>query len=506
MSIITISRGTLSGGRALAAEVAYRLGYDRIDREELAHETNLFGVPAALLEAAMERPPIIRQQLARERDQYLTGMSVALCRRAMKGNIVYNGHSGHMLLPGIPNILRVRVLADMDYRVPSVQRELGMGHNAAVQYIRRVDEHRDRWVRFLYGVDWHDPRHYDLIIDLAQVGINAAADKIVSMVREPGYAFTPAVASLINDLYLASVANFALLTDPRTALAEVKVTARESVVRVICPVKQADRLQSVIEVLGEIDGIREAKCTVADKSILLIQQRFQPNARLFTTLMELAVRQKAAIELMYFSPEGAEQSTPMYVSQEGATAAPGATMQSDGHENIQTEADVVEYPPPELDICQSELEKCRCSGGSSVFFGRLRALLPALQRRARYDMVVLGDLFIDKPEQVRVRLLSEAKTLFAENLSLPVVDGEELQTRYSFGWRDTVRLITTLIAAAAIFILLFKYKSQLIGHLTQVDSTLRRVLAVLIAVALVPAFAYAYGTFTRMLLKLFRVE
>jgi hypothetical protein len=398
------------------------------------------------------------------------------------------------------------VLADMDYRAASVQRELGLGRNAAVQYIKRVDEHRDRWVRFLYGVDWHDPRHYDMIIDLAQVGINSGADKIVAMVRESGYAFTPAVASLINDLYLASVAHAALLSDPRTALTEVKVTARESVVRVICPVKQADRLQSVTEVLSEIDGIRETKCTVANKCILLIQERFQPNSPLFVTLRELAIRQKAAVELMYFSPEGIEQSTPVYISEESESPARGAAPPSDEHENVVTEADAVEYPPTDLDVCQSELDKCRCSGGTSVFFGRLRALLPALQRRARYDMVVLGDLFIDKPEPVRVRLLSEAKTLFAENLSLPVVDGEELHTRYSFGWKDAVRLVVALIAAAVIFTLLFKYKSQLIGHLTQVDSTLRRVLAVLLAAALVPAFAYAYGTFTKKLLTLFRIE
>ena len=118
MSIIAISRGTFSGGEALAKRVAERLGYQCLSREtNLEAAAKEYGVPAEDLVAAMEKRPPFWQRVLGERTAHLTFVRAALCEQARADNLVYHGLVGHLLLPGIAHVMRVRVIADMDYRI-----------------------------------------------------------------------------------------------------------------------------------------------------------------------------------------------------------------------------------------------------------------------------------------------------------------------------------------------------------------------------------------------------
>ncbi len=58
MSVITISRGTFSGGKTLAECVAQKLGYRCVDREVIVERAAASGVSQEDLRAAMEKPPV----------------------------------------------------------------------------------------------------------------------------------------------------------------------------------------------------------------------------------------------------------------------------------------------------------------------------------------------------------------------------------------------------------------------------------------------------------------
>lgn len=80
MSIIAISRGTFSGGEALAKGVAGRLGYQCLSREtNLEEAAKMYGVPAADLAVAMEKRPSFWQRMFGERTAYLACVRASLC-------------------------------------------------------------------------------------------------------------------------------------------------------------------------------------------------------------------------------------------------------------------------------------------------------------------------------------------------------------------------------------------------------------------------------------------
>jgi len=504
MAIITISRGTYSGGRELASKLASMLGYKYLPREDLSDRATKMGVPVGKLQMAMVRPPRVYQRLARERDQYLACITMLLCEEALQGDVIFQGHTGHLLLPGVPNILRVRVLAELEYRIRAVMADHGLSREKAKDYILNVDSDRDKWVRFLYGVDWHDPFNYDMVINLDQTGINNASSVLCSMAQLPDFKLSPAAEKSLMNLYLASKAHYALTADKRTSYADVKVTANKGAVTVTYLPQQSEVAPYVQEVLAHLTEIKEVNTTIARSSILYIQQKFDPQSDRFADVIRVAKKWDAAVELMCVAEGGKCPGEQALISHAEEKATETTKSEYDG--GIQDDTETKESFSAEVARSLDELVKCGCSGGHSTFYGTPDSLITSLQRRSTYSMVVLGDLFLDKGEATRVRLKSELKGLFSDRLSVPVVEDTELHQQFTFGIKQITTLVLSVAAALALFLGVFSYQRELLNFLTGEEFKHLRAVAVVVIAVLTPLFAFTYGTFTRQLLKLFRLD
>jgi len=267
MAIITISRGTFSGGKALAECLAERLGYECLSREVILDAASGYGIPAEKLTAAMEKPPSFWQQLTGERVDYLQYVRAALCERAMKGNLVYHGHAGHLLLAGVSHVIRVRVIADMEQRIKAAMRDQKLDRSTAIAYIKRVDKERVKWTRFLYGVDWHDPSLYDVVLNLSHISIRGACETIVRMAELDEFQPTRESVKALEDLTIASRVWAALAKDPRTTAADLRVTAKDGVVTVTGTTGSEAVVEAIPLAASQVEGVREVKCEVGIGSV-----------------------------------------------------------------------------------------------------------------------------------------------------------------------------------------------------------------------------------------------
>ena len=144
MSIITISRGTMSGGKQLAESLAERLGDRCVSREIIVKAAGEYGVPEDKLMEAIGKSPSIFQKLTFERERYLAYIQAILCEYAVDDDMIYHGNAGHFLLPGVSHVLRVRILAEMPFRIESAMNQFGFTEKKAIKYIKEVDKERDR--------------------------------------------------------------------------------------------------------------------------------------------------------------------------------------------------------------------------------------------------------------------------------------------------------------------------------------------------------------------------
>lgn len=264
MAVITVSRGTYSGGETVAKLLAERLEYQFLSREALFNSTaSEYGIPIDRLVAAMEKPPSFWQQFDSERLRYRNYVRAALCAEARGGNLVYHGHAGHLVLAGVSHVIRVRVIADMNYRVASVIETRGLSRKDAISHIRKMDFERGRWARFLYGIDWGDSSLYDVTLNLAHMSALSAAEVVLRMVDLEEFKPTPQSLRTMDGLALGSRIWATLARNPRTASADLEVTAEDGVVTVMGAARSFAAIQAIAEVAGQVEGIRELKFDVA---------------------------------------------------------------------------------------------------------------------------------------------------------------------------------------------------------------------------------------------------
>ena len=259
MSIIAISRGTFSGGEAVAKGVADRLGYRCVSREVVLEAAWAYGIPAEELIDAMEKRPPLWQRLTGERSDHITFVRAALCENARGGKSVYHGYVGHLVLPGVSHVIGVRVIADMEYRTRAAMQQRNLTRKEAVSYIETVDKERRQWTRFLFDVDWDDPSLYDVVLNLGRMSIATACDTVVHLTERDEFKPTADSMRAMQNLTLGSQAAAVLARDPRTRGAVVQVIANDGVVTVTGTTHSPSVLDAIPGVARQVAGVTDVR-------------------------------------------------------------------------------------------------------------------------------------------------------------------------------------------------------------------------------------------------------
>jgi cytidylate kinase len=226
MPIITIYQGASGEGEELAVSVAEALGYRCLGRELLVEASRRYGVAEAKLNDIVEKGPHWWERLLHDVRPYRIALQAALCELAGDGNIVYHGHIGHELLPGIRHVLKVLVTAPMEYRVEQTRARQNLTDAAARHYVEETDRARSRRLMAMFGTDWRDPNRYDLVLNMSTVRRQGAKRMIIEAAKLEEYQATPESYQAFNDLSLSSRVQAALiaLPDRRGSSLEVRAT------------------------------------------------------------------------------------------------------------------------------------------------------------------------------------------------------------------------------------------------------------------------------------------
>ena len=170
--VITISRLAGSGGRSLAANLRDRLGMTLQDHsivESIARTRRLNPELVALLDEQDIRQSDLWVRGVLEnrlflKEQYFNALTETIEEMAMPGNVVFLGRgAGHDL--GHRASLRVRLVASMCTRQERVQEQLKTSRAEARALLDETDKRREAYIRKLFGVDPHEPSHYDLVVN-----------------------------------------------------------------------------------------------------------------------------------------------------------------------------------------------------------------------------------------------------------------------------------------------------------------------------------------------------
>jgi cytidylate kinase len=222
MSIITISRGSYSRGKEVAEKLAQALNYQCLSRDILLEASERYNMPEIKLVRAIHDAPSILERFTYSKEPYVAYIRAALLRQAQKDNLVYHGLAGHFLLKGIPHLLKVRIIADLEDRVKEEVKRENISAGEARQILFKDDEERRKWSKNLYGIDTWDPSLYDLVININYITVDGAVNIIKYTLKDPRFQATPEGQKLVDEMSLAARIEAALIDDIRSIRVEAK--------------------------------------------------------------------------------------------------------------------------------------------------------------------------------------------------------------------------------------------------------------------------------------------
>ncbi len=257
MPIITIFGSTFGEDEELARGVASALECGFAGREILLAASKRCEVPEAKLSDILEKEPHWWARWQENLEPYRIALQAAMTEAALAENLVYHGHVGHGLLPGVRHVLRVLLTAPMDYRIAQVQLRQRLKLKSAHYYIQQVEKARTRRLMALFGTDWRDPGQYALILNMAQMSAASAQHSIARVAKLIDFQPTAESRQRLADLALKAKIQAHLLTYPRLRVANIHVEVKDGAVRLSGIVSPTVTEEEVRRTVVLIPGVRD---------------------------------------------------------------------------------------------------------------------------------------------------------------------------------------------------------------------------------------------------------
>ena len=261
MAILTISRGSYSKGKEIAEKVAQELGYECIARKVLLEAKEEFDVPEIKLIRAIHDAPSILSSLSYGKEKYISFIRAEILNHFKKDNVVYHGLAGHFFVNGIPHVLKVRIIADLEDRVRLEMEREGISREKALQILQKDDAERRKWSEHLYGIDTRDPVNHDLVIHIHKLTVIDAVHMICHATNLEQFQTTTESQRAMDDLALAAQTK-AVLMDLK---ADLQVSAKDGIVliRTEAPVLHSEPLAQQIEKIAKtVPGVKDTQIEV----------------------------------------------------------------------------------------------------------------------------------------------------------------------------------------------------------------------------------------------------
>jgi cytidylate kinase len=510
MQIVCISRGSLGAGEQLAQKLAEKLGFDCVSRESITDRATDSGIQVGKLEMAVARRRPLTEALAIEFDRFRAFMTAALCEHALDKSIVYHGRTGHLVLPGVSHVLRVRAIADMDIRIRMSIERMRLDHKKAREFNEHIDEDIRRWVRTQYNVDWESPSLYDATINLSKLNVDNSATAVMHMAQLPEFQATPASIQSLRDLLLSARCRSAIGADARTRDMNVRVQAQSGVVSVTYNPWQAQTAKHLPEVLHGVPGVDSCACTSATTNIVFVQERFDPEEDSLRNLLDVAERWGAAVEMVWLregekgTADGETDSGQQARSQSPTSDEPTGGILDD------VAAESLAKEPEGIELTKDRLIRAGRFGGFFRVDGGPEAIVTRLGSTASRSLVVVGNVFGSRESAVQKRMTRGLVGMMAEKMRIPVVGADELRTSYFMGSRQWLTLLGTVIITAILYVMVFTFQEPLLAFVgapaQKGASLLSKLIVAAVVACVVPIWAAIVGSFWHNVLRLLRIE
>lgn len=195
--IITIAREYGSGGHEIGMKVAQKLNIQFYDREFIEnipmdehisrdfaqkHEQNISN--PLLYEMILQDFSVPIEKSLSADDRLFVAQSKMIRKLANQGPCVIVGRCADYVLRDFPNIFKVFIHADLEFKLKKACEEYHETEDSAIHKLKSTDHSRALHYKTYTGNDWRDASLYDLCLCSSEIGIPGCCEIIEAMAKQ----------------------------------------------------------------------------------------------------------------------------------------------------------------------------------------------------------------------------------------------------------------------------------------------------------------------------------
>lgn len=190
LPVITISREPGSKGTLIAKQLVKQLNLDLFGSSiihEVAKDANMSQrVVGTLDEKRRSWLDEVVETMESKRHlwdyQYLNHLTKIIATIGNHGRAVILGRGANFILSP-DKTLMVRVIAPQKTRIKNIARERGVSEEEATKHVIDMESGRRAFARKYFHADITDPIHYDLVINTANLSVDAAVEAVKAALK-----------------------------------------------------------------------------------------------------------------------------------------------------------------------------------------------------------------------------------------------------------------------------------------------------------------------------------
>ena len=201
MAVITISRQFGAGGKTLGKRVAETLGYTFADEDIIQMIAEKAKVSPGWVESVekeaggrlsrivnrMVSKPLVDKVLKDERGYideqiYIDYLVILINQMAEEDDVVFLDRGSQYILNDLPEAYHILMINTLENRVKFMMDNYDMSAKRAAQVVKNEERRRISLYRKIGKQDYDQPELYHLVINMARIDLEGAADLIVRLV------------------------------------------------------------------------------------------------------------------------------------------------------------------------------------------------------------------------------------------------------------------------------------------------------------------------------------
>jgi cytidylate kinase len=274
MPVIALTQGMGSLAQDVAEQLAAELGIDTLQHEVAERVADKMRVPKSLINRMRAGKLGVLERFTADREAVAVYTAQEVLEVAAKGNVVLRGWGATALLRAVPHVPCIRIMRPFDQRVAWLMKELDTDdRELAENEIKRSDQSNATRMHEQFGVNWGDPVHFDMVLNMERVSIDSAVQMIKALIARPEFAETEASRALLQAMALHARVRSALRADESTTDVDVVIEGTGGVVV----------LRGIVVSTTERDAAEKVAAAVPGVTGVDSQLRVMAGSKLFTS-------------------------------------------------------------------------------------------------------------------------------------------------------------------------------------------------------------------------------